>query len=145
MLDSSKLDKGSILIGLEPKMQKKLQYRRYLIEMCKDIAAQNNKKSYIPFFKTIMALFVLTNELGVDAYFTYNDINDITGLSNYYIKECLQLLSKDNVVRLGELSYYEDGIGNIRCRGRNIDLNGLKLYEMNSNDKSIKMVDETSQ
>lgn len=146
LTNKKNVDKGSILLGLEPKMLNQLQFKRYLIKMCKDLSVRYNKKTYIPLFKTIIALFLLTHEKGTDACFTYGDISNITNLSEYYIKDCLQMLSKDNVIRLGNLVYTTDYLGSIRCKGRNIDLNGIKMYDAEENERDmLSLIDETSQ
>lgn len=116
-------DKKYFIIGLASKMKRALQYRQWFIQMCKDIAAQNNLKSYIPLFKVIVALCVLTNDFGRDTLVTYKNITEITGLSAYKIKQCFDVLAQDNKIIIGRLQYEIDDGEVVRCKGRLIEEN----------------------
>lgn len=122
LTNTKELQKGYILIGLSSKMIQELSFRRPLIEMCKELAKEHNKKNYIPIFKTIVALTVFSKNETI----TYPQITGVTGLSTYQIKESLKVLEDENKIRIGKLQYKvsEDYI---RCIGRPIDINAFEV------------------
>jgi hypothetical protein len=60
-------------------------------------------KSYIPLFKVIVALCILTNDLGRDSCITYKNITEITGMSAYKIKKAFDVLAKEGKINIGRL------------------------------------------
>lgn len=124
MLDRDALTKGNILIGLEPKMRDEFKFKIFVMQLSKELANKYNKKSYIPIFKLIVALRLL----GGQEVIKYGDIRSITGLSDYYIKDGLEMLRDNNLVYIGRLRYKIEG-SEIRCVGRDMCLNGIYLRD----------------
>jgi predicted transcriptional regulator len=89
--------------------------------MCKELSRENGKKSYIPLFKVIVALTMLSKKETI----TYTQITGMTGLSSYQIKEQLRILDEKNKIRIGRLQY-EVKENYIRCIGRQIDINACE-------------------
>lgn len=79
-------------------------------------------KSYIPLFKVIVALCILTNDLGRDSCITYKNITEITGMSAYMIKKAFDVLTKEGKINIGKLQYEIDNDGElIKCKGRVVE------------------------
>lgn len=118
-------DKDFIMLGLSSKMKRAMQFRQWFIKMCKQIAIQNNMKSYIPLFKVVAALCILINDFGRCKCITYKNITEITGLSAYKIKQCFDALAQDNKIIIGKLQYEIDEEAGevVRCKGRLIEEN----------------------
>ena len=128
-------DKNCFVIGLTTKMRRALQFRQWFIQMCKDIALQNNMKSYIPLFKVIVALCILTNDLGRDSCITYKNITEITGMSTYKIRKAFDVLTKEGKINIGKLQYEIDNDGElIKCRGR--------VVEENLEDRPVQILED---
>ena len=79
LINTKEIQKGYILLGLSSKMAQELSFRRPLIEMCKELSREKGKKSYIPLFKVIVALTMLSKRETI----TYTQITGMTGLSSY--------------------------------------------------------------
>ena len=122
LTNTKELQKGYILLGLSSKMAQELSFRRSLIEMCKELSKEKGKKSYIPLFKVIVALTMLSKKETI----TYTQITGMTGLSSYQIKEQLQILDEKNKIKIGRLQY-EVSENYIRCIGRPIDINAFEV------------------
>lgn len=121
LINTKEIQKGYILLGLSSKMAQELSFRRPLIEMCKELSREKGKKSYIPLFKVIVALTMLSKKETI----TYTQITGMTGLSSYQIKEQLRILDEKNKIRIGRLQY-EVNDNYIKCIGRPIDINAFE-------------------
>ena len=121
LINTKEIQKGYILLGLSSKMAQELSFRRPLIEMCKELSREKGKKSYIPLFKVIVALTMLSKRETI----TYTQITGMTGLSSYQIKEQLRILDEKNKIRIGQLQY-EVNDNYIKCIGRPIDINAFE-------------------
>lgn len=147
LINTKEIQKGYILLGLSSKMAQELSFRRPLIEMCKELSRERGKKSYIPLFKVIVALTMLSKKETI----TYTQITGMTGLSSYQIKEQLAILEDKNKIKIGRLQY-EVSENYIRCIGRPIDINACETgivenvkrapHEENIEDKNAGVISE---
>ena len=87
-----------------------------MIKTCKEIADSNNKREWIPLLKTWVGMQIMTEEQP----FTLARLREVTGLSDYQLRQARVLLEKNDLFRTSKA--YENYF---KCKGLNIELNGF--------------------
>ena len=77
----------------------------------------DTRKSWIPLMKTYIAVSYLQQPC------TITDLMGATGLSEYKVRDCLDILSKKKVIMKEKVVKFKDG--NFRCYGQDIDVNAF--------------------
>ena len=85
-----------------------------MVKTCKLLAEKHKKRSWVPLLKTWLGVQILSE----DQPYTLRDLEEITGLSNYQIKESNKILKESQIFRTSRAyqSYQ-------RCIGNNVDMN----------------------
>ena len=109
-------DDGYFILCVKRKMEEDIIVKMPYIQTCRAIMDKYNKKSFLPLLKTWLA----TEELQKFQPYTFADIEGMTGLSAYQIRESNKLLEKENVYQTKKV--YVDPT---TCLGRNVDLNAF--------------------
>ena len=78
------------------------------------------KKSWVPIMKTYLALHFLQQPC------TINDVCAATSLSIYKVRDCLKLLSDNNII-LKQRIYTSGAPGEVFCLGQEIDINAFGI------------------
>lgn len=108
------------IIGLRRQAEKKIvDLQLDVIKKCHEIAEINNKKDWVPLTKIIAAALYLKDREPC----TVDDIKQLTGLSDYSIRESKKLLQDNNLV-----IYHKENISDgesIYCVGSSADVNGF--------------------
>lgn len=87
---------------------------------CQKLAKQNNKQSWIPLLKTWIGVQYMYDKQP----FTMKELSNVTGLSEYQLRESKKILEKDELFVTSRAYVTYD-----RCIGSNVELNGI--YEAN--------------
>lgn len=87
-----------------------------MIRKCKEIAENNNKRSWIPLLKVWIGVV----EAEKNQPFTNEDIAKITGLSEYQIRESKKLLESNDIFKTKK-EYIDPRL----CLGQSVELNGF--------------------
>lgn len=87
-----------------------------MIRKCKEIAENNNKRSWIPLLKVWIGVI----EAEKNQPFTNEDIAKITGLSEYQIRESKKLLESNDIFKTKK-EYIDPRL----CLGQSVELNGF--------------------
>lgn len=87
-----------------------------MVKTCKKIADDNNKRDYIPLLKTWLAMQIMAE----DQPFKLADLENLTGLSTYQVRESKKLLEGNELFKTTRA--YQSGI---KCVGQSVDLNGF--------------------
>lgn len=110
------------IIGLRRQAEKKIvDLQLDVIKKCHEIAEINHKKDWVPLTKIIAAAMYLKDREPC----TVEDIKQLTGLTEYNIRESKKLLQENNLV-----IYHKENIcdGNdIYCIGSSADINGFAI------------------
>lgn len=110
------------IIGLRRQAEKKIvDLQLDVIKKCHEIAEINHKKDWVPLTKIIAAAMYLKDREPC----TVEDIKQLTGLTEYNIRESKKLLQENNLV-----IYHKENVcdGNdIYCIGSSADINGFAI------------------
>lgn len=87
-----------------------------MIRRCKAIADEHNKQSWIPLFKVWIGAQMLAER----EFFKMGDLEELTGLSAYQVREARKLLEGDDIFRTTRAYAAFD-----LCLGSHIELNGF--------------------
>lgn len=87
-----------------------------MVRTCKRIADENNKKDYVPLLKVWLGMQVMAE----NQPFTMAQLEALTGLSAYQVRESKKLLEANEMFRTTRA--YREGY---HCLGQNVDLNGF--------------------
>lgn len=91
-----------------------------MAERCQKLADKYNKRSWIPLLKTWIGVQYMYDKQP----FTVAELCDMTGLSEYQLRESKKILEKDELFVTSKAYVSYD-----RCIGSNVELNGI--YEEN--------------
>ena len=87
-----------------------------MVRTCKRIAEENNKQSWVPLLKTWLGMQIMSEEQP----FTVAQLEALTGLSPYQIRESKKLLESNDLFKTTK-AYQTFS----KCIGQNIELNGF--------------------
>ena len=87
-----------------------------MVKTCKRIAEENNKQSWVPLLKTWLGMQIMSEEQP----FTIAQLETLTGLSPYQIRESKKLLESNDLFKTTK-AYQTFS----KCIGQNIELNGF--------------------
>lgn len=111
-----KTDENYFLAAIYRAVEKKMKIDPSMIKICKQLADENNKKSWVPLIKVWIGVQMLAEEQP----FTMDRLEEYTGLSKYQIRESKRILEKNDIFKTTRA--YTDVC---RCIGTNVDLNGF--------------------
>lgn len=97
-------------------VRKKMAIGIGMINRCQELAKQYGKKSWVPLLKTWIGIQYMYDKQP----FTMKELCNLTGLSEYQIRESKKILEHDNLF-ITSKAY----IGYDTCIGSKIDLNGI--------------------
>lgn len=120
-------DNNYFTATLVRKAEVEMQVGIDMIRDCKRIAEVNNKRSWIPLFKTWLAIIIAEEHQP----FTNKELEAITGLSEYTIRDNKKLLEKENVFKTRK-KYIDCQT----CIGQMVDLNAFY------SDKNTYLIEE---
>ena len=122
-----KTDNNYFTATLVRKAEVEMQVGIEMIRDCKRIAEANNKRSWIPLFKTWLAIIIAEEHQP----FTNKELEQLTGMSEYTIRENKKLLEKSNVFKTRKkyIDYQT-------CIGQMVDLNAFY------SDKNTYLIEE---
>lgn len=110
------------IIGLRRQAEKKIvDLQLDVIKKCHEIAEINHKKDWVPLTKIIAAAMYLKDREPC----TVDDIKQLTGLSEYNIRESKKLLQENNLV-----IYHKESVSDgesVYCIGSSADINGFVI------------------
>lgn len=104
--------------------ERKFKVQIDMIKRFKAISESKNKRSWIPLFKTWLAMEYVYKNSG--KIFTVFDIELLTGLNRNQITENRRILESENVIKTEKIYKAFD-----RCLGRELEMNAL--YDPNEN------------
>lgn len=107
-------DEGYFTIYVKRAMEKQLIIEYPQIETCRQIMDKYKQRSFIPLLKVWLA----TEELQKIQPYTVKQLQELTGLSEYAIRESNKLLVQENIY--GQKKIYVDPTV---CLGRNVEFN----------------------
>ena len=111
-----KTDNNYFTATLVRKAEVELQVGIEMIRDCKRIADENKKKSWVPLFKTWLAVLIMEEHQP----FRNKDLEELTGLSEYTVRESKKLLESGHVFKTKKkyIDYQT-------CLGQMVDINGF--------------------
>lgn len=104
----------SLMLYHKVELEMKINYKMLLT--CKELAEQENKQSWIPLLKTWIGVQMLEK----NQPYTVADLQALTGMSPYQIRESNRILEKNEVYRTSRA--YKSAT---RCLGSKVELNGF--------------------
>lgn len=110
-------DREIVTITLVAKAEEEMKIGIVMIQTCKRLADENNKHSWVPLLKTWVGMQVMSETQP----FKLSELEQLTGLSAYQIRENKKILEKNEIFKTSKayLSYQH-------CVGQNVDLNGFE-------------------
>lgn len=117
-------DEGYFTIYVKRAMEKQLIVEYPQIEACRRIMDKYNTRSFIPLLKVWLA----TEELALHQPYTVKDMQAMTGLSEYAIRENNKLLVAENIYEQKKV-YLDPTV----CLGRVVELNAF-IPEIDKNE-----------
>lgn len=111
-----KTNENYFVASLYRKVEEEMQVGIDMIKRCKKIAEANHKQSWIPLLK----VWVGVQKAEKNQPFTNKDLERITGLSEYTIRENKKLLEGEEIFRTKK-AYVDQTM----CLGQQVDLNGF--------------------
>lgn len=117
--DNSVPNDPYFIAGIRRKAEKEMNLEIGTILKLQEVARAQKRKSWIPLMKTYIAVQLLNQPC------TIKKLSDLTGMSDYKIRDCLVTLEKENIL-VKDLAYETDELGGFRyCVGTNILLNAF--------------------
>lgn len=110
-----------ITISLIRAAEKEMKIGIDMIVNCKILSKQYNKKDWIPLLKVWLGTELLSKQ----EYYTRAELQEMTGLSKYQIDDCGKILKKSNIYK-STRAY----AGYKRCLGIQTDMNNKTFYEI---------------
>lgn len=121
-----KTNKNYFFAGIYRKVEEEIKVGISMVKVCKQLADQNHKRSWVNLLKTWLGIkYLYIQDLQP---YTVKDLSDLTGLSPYQIRESGKILQKAQ-------TFITDKVysGYMRCIGKEAMLNGF--YEGNREAK----------
>jgi hypothetical protein len=115
-LTIDKTNSDYFVAALYRKVEEEMNVGIAMVQMCKKLAEDNGKKTWIPLLKTWLGIQVAAE----NQPFTMGQLMALTGLNDRQIRESRKILEQNDIFKTSKayLSY------NI-CLGTNVDLNGF--------------------
>lgn len=110
--------------ALNRKTEEDMQIGIDMMRTCRQLADNHKKKSWIPLLKTWLSINILAERQP----FTMRDIERMTGLSAYQIKQSTAIL-RESKIFISSKAYSSS----IKCLGTNVDLNVEAFYDLGKN------------
>ena len=109
-------DREVITISVVAKAEDDMKIGIAMVKTCKRLAEENNKKSWIPLFKTWAGMQVMAESQP----FKLAALEQLTGLSAYQIRENKKILEGNEIFKTSKayISYQQ-------CVGQNVDFNAF--------------------
>lgn len=87
-----------------------------MVQMCKRIAEEHNKRNWVPLLKTWIGI----QQLAENQPYTMSQLSNYTGLSEYQLRECKKILEKEEIFKTSKayLSF-------CYCLGTKVELNAF--------------------
>ena len=115
MLDTT-TDENYITLAIVREKEVKMSINYQMMLTCKNLADLEGKRSWIPLLKTWIGVQMLSDE----EYYTISDLQELTGLSAYQLREANKILNKNEIYRSSRAFHKFN-----RCIGQKVDLNGF--------------------
>ena len=115
-VDDTSTDEGYFILSLVRKAEKEMKIGLDMVRTCKQLAEKNKKKDYIPLLKTWLGIQVMSQ----NQPFKVKDLEDMTGLSSYQIRESKRILEQNEIFRTSRA--YADYA---TCLGQKVELNAF--------------------
>lgn len=117
--DDSAPNDPYFMAGIRRKAEKEMNLEIDILVRLQEIARAQKRKSWVPLMKTYIAVRMLNQPC------TVRRIAELTGLSDYKVRDCLVTLEENNVL-IRDLAYVTDELGGFRyCIGQNVLLNAF--------------------
>lgn len=116
-----KTDSNYFIAALYKKVEEELQISSKMVSDCKRLAEKYNKKSWIPLLKVWLGVQILSKKRS----YTVKELERITGLSSYQIRENNKILKESQIYKTFKV--YE----NVKCCiGTKVDLNNDAFFNI---------------
>ena len=115
MLDTT-TDEKYITLAIVREKEVKMSINYQMILTCKELADLEGKRSWIPLLKTWIGVQMLSEK----KYYTVTDLQELTGLSTYQLREANKILNKNAIYRSSRMFQSVD-----RCLGQKVELNAF--------------------
>lgn len=115
MLDTTTTE-NYITLAIVREKEVKMSISYQMMLTCKELADIEGKRSWIPLLKTWIGVQMLSDE----EYYTISDLQELTGLSAYQLREANKILNKNNIYRSSRAFRKFD-----QCLGQKVDLNAF--------------------
>lgn len=115
MLDTT-TNENYITLAIVREKEVKMSISYQMMLTCKELADLEGKRSWIPLLKTWIGVQMLSEE----EYYTIKDLQELTGLSPYQLREANKILNK-NTIYSSSRAFHKFN----RCIGQKVDLNGF--------------------
>ena len=114
-------NKNYFVAALYRKTEEDMQIGIGMVRTCKQLAEKHHKRSWVPLLKTWLSINVLSEHQP----YTMREIESMTGLSAYQIRQATEILTESNIFKTSR-AY----ANTMRCLGTNVDLNVEAFYEI---------------
>lgn len=116
-----KTDNNYFIAALYRKVEEEMQIGIGMVKTCKLLAEKHKKRSWVPLLKTWLGVQLLSE----NQPYTLKDVEQITGLSNYQIKESNKILKESQIFKTSR-AYQSYQL----CVGTNVDMNIEAFYKV---------------
>ena len=114
VLHDDSTSEGYFVLYVKRAMEQDIIVKMPYIKICRELMDKYNKRNFLPLLKVWLG----TEELQKNQPYTVAQLEEITGLSAYQIRENNKILEKENIY-ITEKQYVEPTI----CLGRTVELN----------------------
>ena len=115
MLDTT-TDENYVTLAIVREKEVKMSISYQMMLTCKELADLEGKRSWIPLLKTWIGVQMLSDK----EFYTIGDLQELTGLSAYQLREANKILNKNAIYRSSRAFHKFN-----RCIGQKVDLNGF--------------------
>lgn len=116
LIQDKSTSEGYFTLTLQRDKEVKMKISYQMLLTCKQLADEENKRSWVPLLKTWLGVQMLSE---LEQY-RVEDLQKLTGLSTYQIRESNKILTKHELYRTSRAFYTFN-----RCIGTKVDLNGF--------------------
>lgn len=115
MIDTT-TSENYITLAIVREKEVKMSINYQMILTCKELADLEGKRSWIPLLKTWIGVQMLSEK----DYYTVEDLQELTGLSTYQLREANKILNKNTIYRSSR-AFRKFNI----CMGQKVELNAF--------------------
>lgn len=116
-----KTDSNYFVAALYRKVEEEMQIGIGMVKTCKLLAEKHKKRNWVPLLKTWLGVQILSE----DQPYTVKDLEEITGLSSYQIRESNKILKESQIFRTSKAySSYQ------HCIGTKVDMNADAFFNI---------------